>query len=172
MSKNQASQLDRIDRNILRLLQENSRLSNIELARQVGLSPTPCLKRTKRLEKIGCIQAYTVKVDPAYVEATLLVFVEIRLERTSKNVFNDFRLHVRKLPDILECHLISGDFDYLLKARVSDMEAYRKLLGETLLSLPHVNSTRSYMVMETVKETECLNIVEPDKNHVAGSKTL
>ena len=88
----------------------------------------------------------------------LLVFVEIRLDRTSRNVFNNFRAEVRKRPEILECHLVSGDFDYLLKARVKDMEAYRQLLGETVLSLPHVNSSRSYMVMEEVKETEVLPI--------------
>lgn len=154
--------LDRLDRKILRELQHNSRISNVELARKVGLSPTPCLNRVKRLEKEGCIELYTVRINPEYVGAKLLVFVEIRLERTSKNVFNDFRLQVRKLPEIMECHLVSGDFDYLLKARVRNMHAYRKLLGETLLSLPHVNSSRTYMVMEEVKETEMISIPEFD----------
>lgn len=94
------------------------------------------------------------------IGAKLLVFVEVRLERTSKHVFSDFRSKVRKLPEIMECHLVSGDFDYLMKARVADMAAYRKLLGETLLSLPHVYSTRTYMVMEEVKETENMLIPE------------
>lgn len=152
--------LDRIDRKILRELQSNGKLSNVELAKRVGLSATPCLSRVKRLEKINCIEHYTVRVNPEFIDAKLLVFVEVRLERTSRNVFNDFRQTVRKLPEILECHLVSGNFDYLLKARVKDMEAYRKLLGETVLSLPHVNSTRSYMVMEEVKETEAIPIPE------------
>ncbi len=163
MNHTKSDQLDKIDRNILRVLQKNSRISNIELAKEVGLSPTPCLKRTKRLENIGCIRDYTIKINPAFVDASLLVFVEIRLERTSRHVFGDFRQQVQKLPEIMECHLVSGDFDYLLKARVSDMNAYRKLLGETLLSLPHVNSTRSYMVMEEVKESGLFNIIEPEK---------
>lgn len=151
-------QLDKLDNNILRQLQENGRISNVELAKRVGLSPTPCLNRVKRLEKIGCIEQYTIKVNPAYLNASLLVFVELRLERTSIDSFDNFRRAVVKLPQIMECHLVSGDFDYLLKARVSDIKAYRKLLGETLLSLPHVNSSRSYMVMEEVKESETIPI--------------
>lgn len=152
-------ELDNIDKNILKALQQNGRMSNVELAAQVGLSTTPCLNRVRRLEKIGCIEQYTVRIDPEAVGAELLVFVELRLDRTSKDVFNNFRAAVIKLPEVLECHLVSGDFDYLLKARVADMPAYRKLLGETLLSLPHVNSTRSYMVMESAKETTVLPII-------------
>jgi len=152
-------ELDNIDKNILRELQQNGRISNVELAACVGLSATPCLNRVKRLESNGCIEQYTIRVEPEAVGAELLVFVELRLERTSKDVFNNFRRVVIKLPEIMECHLVSGDFDYLLKARVADMHAYRKLLGETLLSLPHVNSTRSYMVMESAKETTMLPIV-------------
>lgn len=153
-------ELDKLDRKILRELQQNGRISNVELAKRVGLSATPCLNRVKRLESIGCIEQYTVRINPEYVNAVLLVFVEIRLDRTSRDVFNNFRRSVLKLPEIMECHLVSGDFDYLLKARVPDMHAYRRLLGETLLSLPHVNSTRTYMVMEEVKETD--NIPIPD----------
>lgn len=153
--------LDRLDRKILRELQQNGRISNVKLAHRVGLSPTPCLARVKRLEKMNCIEHYTIRINPEFVDAKLLVFVEIRLDRTSKNVFHNFREEVRKLPQIMECHLVSGDFDYLLKARVKDIQAYRKLLGETLLSLPHVNSTRTYMVMEEVKETEVIPIPEP-----------
>lgn len=151
-------ELDNLDKRILRELQLNGRISNVELAKRVGLSATPCLNRVKRLESIGCIEQYTVRINPDYVNASLLVFVEIRLDRTSRDVFNNFRRSVLKLPEIMECHLVSGDFDYLLKARVPDMHAYRKLLGETLLSLPHVNSTRTYMVMEEVKETDMIPI--------------
>ncbi|ODS24955.1 AsnC family transcriptional regulator [Candidatus Endobugula sertula] len=151
-------ELDKLDKKILRELQLNGRISNVDLAKCVGLSATPCLNRVKRLESVGCIEHYTVRVNPHFVNASLLVFVEIRLDRTSRDVFNNFRRAVLKLLEIMECHLISGDFDYLLKARVSDMHAYRKLLGETLLSLPHVNSTRTYMVMEEVKETDVIPI--------------
>ncbi len=155
--------MDRLDRKILRQLQLNSKISNVELAKRVDLSPTPCLNRVKRLEKDGYIEGYTVKVNPDLVDAKLLVFVEIRLDRTSRNVFNNFRQEVRKLDEIMECHLVSGDFDYLLKDRVKDMHAYRKLLGETLLALPHVNSSRTYTVMETLKESEMICIPEPEE---------
>lgn len=152
------SSLDNIDRRILKELQTNGRLPNTELSKRVGLSATPCLARVKRLESIGCIQAYTALINPTYVNADLLVFVEIRLTRTSPDVFTDFRESVIKLPEVLECHLVSGDFDYLLKARVADMHAYRILLGETLLRLPGVSASRTYVVMEEVKQTTCLPI--------------
>ncbi|HEY9031740.1 MAG TPA: leucine-responsive transcriptional regulator Lrp [Kangiella sp.] len=150
--------LDRIDLRILNELQQNGRISNVELAKRVGLSATPCLERVKRLESNGFIEGYSAKLNPMKLAASLLVFVEIRLSRTSPDVFEEFKQAVTMLPTILECHLVSGDFDYLLKARVADMKAYRKLLGETLLMLPGVSASRSYMVMEEVKETSLLPI--------------
>ncbi|NVK21518.1 MAG: leucine-responsive transcriptional regulator Lrp [Kangiellaceae bacterium] len=150
--------LDRIDLRILNELQSNGRISNVELAKKVGLSATPCLERVKRLEANGFIEGYSARLNPMKLAASLLVFVEIRLSRTSPDVFEEFKQAVLGLPMILECHLVSGDFDYLLKARVADMQAYRKLLGETLLTLPGVSASRSYMVMEEVKETNMLPI--------------
>jgi Lrp/AsnC family transcriptional regulator, leucine-responsive regulatory protein len=150
--------LDRIDRAILRELQKDGRLANVELSRRVGLSPTPCLERVKRLEKTGYITGYTAQIAPHKVAAALLVFVEIRLSRTSPDVFDDFKKSVIDLPQVLECHLVSGDFDYLVKARVADMKNYRKLLGETLLTLPGVSGSRTYVVMEEVKETTTIQI--------------
>ncbi|WP_417361113.1 leucine-responsive transcriptional regulator Lrp [Gallaecimonas pentaromativorans] len=144
-------ELDRIDRNILKELQNDGRLSNVELSKRVGLSPTPCLERVKRLERQGFIQGYTAIINPRHLGATLLVFVEVTLERTSSEVFDQFNLAVQRLDIIQECHLVSGDFDYLLKTRVADMSAYRELLGETLLRLPGVKETRTYVVMEEVK---------------------
>lgn len=150
--------LDRIDLRILNELQNNGRISNVELAKKIGLSATPCLERVKRLEANDFIEGYSARLNPMKLAASLLVFVEIRLSRTSSDVFNEFKQAVMQLPMILECHLVSGDFDYLLKARVADMQAYRKLLGETLLTLPDVSASRSYMVMEEVKETSLLPI--------------
>ncbi|MED5523782.1 leucine-responsive transcriptional regulator Lrp [Gallaecimonas pentaromativorans] len=144
-------ELDRIDRNILKELQNDGRLSNVELSKRVGLSPTPCLERVKRLERQGFIQGYTAIINPRHLGAALLVFVEVTLERTSSEVFDQFNLAVQRLDIIQECHLVSGDFDYLLKTRVADMSAYRELLGETLLRLPGVKETRTYVVMEEVK---------------------
>lgn len=158
--KIQKNQLDRIDRRILRELQQDGRLANVELAKRVGLSPTPCLERVKKLEDEGFITGYHARLNPVRLGADLLVFVEIRLVRTSKDVFQAFKQAVVELPQVLECHLVSGDFDYLIKARVADMGAYRRLLGETLLTLPHVSGSRSYAVMEEVKETLALAVPE------------
>ena len=145
--------LDRTDRRILECLQADGRISNVQLARKVNLTPTPCIERVKRLEKQGYIRGYTAILNPELVNAGLLVFVEIDLSHNSPDAFRRFREEARRLPEIMECHLVSGNFDYLIKARVSDMKAYRELLGEKILSLPDVKGSRSYVVMEEVKET-------------------
>ena len=145
--------LDRTDRRILECLQDDGRMSNVSLARKVNLTPTPCLERVKRLEKQGYIRGYSAVLDPEMVGLGLLVFVEIDLLRTSPDVFRDFRQQASKLSEVLECHLVSGNFDYLIKARVRDMQEYRDLLGEKILSLPGVSGSRSYVVMEEVKES-------------------
>ncbi len=152
------TEIDRIDKSILRELQSNGRLANVELARRVGLSPTPCLERVKRLEANGFIKGYEAILSPQMLQSSLLVFVEIRLNHTSPGVFNEFKKSVIELPQVLECHLVSGDFDYLVKARVADMVSYRFLLGETLLTLPGVSASRTYVVMEEVKESRALQI--------------
>jgi Lrp/AsnC family leucine-responsive transcriptional regulator len=151
-------ELDRIDRNILNELQKDGRISNVELSKRVGLSPTPCLERVRRLERQGYITGYTAILNPQFLDASLLVFVEITLNRGAADVFEQFNKAVQELEEIQECHLVSGDFDYLLKTRVSDMSAYRRLLGETLLRLPGVNDTRTYVVMEEVKQSNRLVI--------------
>ncbi|WP_128413051.1 leucine-responsive transcriptional regulator Lrp [Vibrio parahaemolyticus] len=157
--KKPSKELDRIDRNILNELQKDGRISNVELSKRVGLSPTPCLERVRRLERQGYITGYTALLNPQFLDASLLVFVEITLNRGAPDVFEQFNSAVQKLDDIhQECHLVSGDFDYLLKTRVSDMGAYRRLLGDTLLRLPGVNDTRTYVVMEEVKQSNQLVI--------------
>lgn len=150
--------LDRIDRNILIELQKNGRISNVELAKSVGLSASPCLERVKRLEAQGYIKGYHALVDPEKLGAAMLVFVEITLTKTSVDIFEEFSAAVKLHDDIQECHLVSGNFDFLLKARVADMSSYRKLLGDTLLRLPGVSESRTYVVMEEVKSTTALHI--------------
>ena len=150
--------LDRIDKNILVELQKDGRLSNVELSKRVGLSPTPCLERVKRLEADNFITGYKAELNPVKLEAALLVFVEITLTRTSPDVFDQFSKAVQDLEVIQECHLVSGDFDFLLKTRVPDMAAYRELLGDTLLRLPSVSESRTYVVMEEVKSSNILPI--------------
>jgi len=153
-------QLDRQDRAILRELQDDGRVSNVELARRINLSPTPCAERVRSLEKDGFIKTYTAILEPRLLQAELLVFVEISLDRTSPGIFAEFKQEVVKLPEVLECHLVAGNFDYLIKSRVADMSAYRKLLGETLLTLPGVVDSRTYVVMEELKETQQLPVPE------------
>jgi Lrp/AsnC family leucine-responsive transcriptional regulator len=154
----QSNQLDKIDRNILRLLQQNARMPHTELARKVGLSTTPCKERVRRLERDGVIQRYQAVLNPAALDRGLVVFVQIRLNRTSQDIFEEFTASAVDLPEIQECYLVSGNFDYLLKARVADMNAYRTLLGETLLTLPGVLESTSYVVMEQVSESLMLPV--------------
>ncbi|QSX35275.1 leucine-responsive transcriptional regulator Lrp [Shewanella avicenniae] len=158
IKKSTIKDLDRIDRNILNELQNDGRISNVELSKRVGLSPTPCLERVKRLEKQGYIKGYNAQVNPQLLGASLLIFIEITLSRDTPDVFDKFNRAVQLLDTIQECHLVSGDFDYLLKTRVEDMSAYRKLLGETLLKLPSVSDTRTYVVMEEVKQSSRIYI--------------
>ena len=154
----QSHQLDKIDRNIIRLLQQNARVPHTELARKVGLSTTPCKERVRRLERDGVIQRYQAVLNPAALDRGLVVFVQIRLNRTSQDIFEEFTARAVDLPEIQECYLVSGNFDYLLKARVADMNAYRTLLGETLLTLPGVLESTSYVVMEQVSESLMLPV--------------
>jgi len=155
-----SKQLSKIDGNILRELQVNGRISYAELARRVGLTTTPCMERVKKMEREGIICGYTAILDPAALHASLVVFVQIRLSRTSQDIFEQFSSAATALQEVQECYLVSGNFDYLIKARVEDMDAYRRLLGETLLTLPGVHESTSYVVMEQAKET--LNITVPN----------
>lgn len=145
--------LDRIDRRILDLLQQNGRLSMTELADAVGLTVTPCIERVRRLERDGTITGYHARVAPAALDAGLLVFVEISMSSKSERTFEEFRREVLCVPQVLECHLVSGDFDYLVKARIKEISQYRNLLGNILLRLPGVTQTKSCVVMEEIKET-------------------
>ncbi|WP_317931186.1 Lrp/AsnC ligand binding domain-containing protein [Halioxenophilus sp. WMMB6] len=146
-------ELDKIDRSIVRILQKEGRITHAELSRRVGLSTTPCVERVKKLEKEGVIRGYTALINPHYLKADLVVFINIRLARTPKTIFDQFREAAKALAEVQECYLVSGSFDYLLKARVQDMRAYRKFYGETLLTLPGVVECTSYVVMEEVKDT-------------------
>lgn len=155
-------ELDKIDRKILSILQQDARISVTDLAEQVGLSVTPCGERVKRMEKEGVILGYHARLDPQALGLSLLVFVEIKLSAKSGGIFEKFKKEIIKLPSVLECHLVSGDFDYLIKARIPKMADYRTLLGDILLTLPGAQESRSYIVMEEVKETLSLPLTEAD----------
>lgn len=146
-------ELDRTDRKILDILQKNARIAMTELAEKVGLSATPCTERVRRLEREGVITGYHAHVNPHALGRGLLVFVEIKLSAKSGEVFERVKNEMRYVPEVMECHLVSGDFDYLVKARIAEMREYRRLLGNILLKLPAAAESRSYVVMEEIKET-------------------
>ena len=145
------AEIDKIDRKILSTLQADGRIANVELAEKVGLSPTSIGERLKRLQRDGYIEGYGARLNPEMLGLGLLVFVEVLLDKTTPDVFERFARAVRLAPEVLECHMVAGGFDYLVKARVADMSAYRRFLGESLLALPGVRESRTYAVMEEVK---------------------
>ncbi|HWK73163.1 MAG TPA: Lrp/AsnC ligand binding domain-containing protein [Povalibacter sp.] len=146
--------LDVIDRKILQTLQREGRISNVDLAKRVHLSPTPCFERVRRLEQGGYIQRYVAQLDPQRLGMGLLAFVEVSLDKTSPLAFERFREIVADLAEVQECHMVAGGFDYLLKVRVTDMLAYRRFLGERISALPGVSRTHTYFVMEETKSTQ------------------
>lgn len=145
------TELDKFDRRILATLQVDGRVSTVELAERVGLSPTTTGERLRRLQKDGVITGFGARLNPHRLGFGLLVFVEVLLDKTTPDVFDKFAQAVRDMPEVLECHMVAGGFDYLVKTRVADMASYRRFLGDILLSLPGVRETRTYAVMEEVK---------------------
>lgn len=150
------SDLDRMDRRILDALQRDGRISNLKLAEAVALSPTAVLARVQRLTREGYILGYEARLNPLKLGAGMLVFVEVLLDRTTPNVFEQFKAAVQVQPQILECHMVAGGFDYLLKTRSADMNRYRDFAGRVLWQLPGVRETRTYAVMEEVKNSTAL----------------
>ena len=145
--------LDAIDVAILEALQSDGRLPIVALAKAVGLSATPCAERVRALEAAGVIGGYAARLDAARLGLGLLVFIEIGIDRTSHNAFEQFHRAIATIPQVQECHMVAGGFDYLLKVRVPDMAAYRAFLGEVLSRVPGIRETHSYAVMERVKES-------------------
>jgi Lrp/AsnC family transcriptional regulator, leucine-responsive regulatory protein len=154
--KTRTEGIDKIDAKILRLLQKDGRISNLKLADAVHLSPTAVLERVKRLTREGYILGYEARLDPAKLGAGMLVFIEVVLDRTTPDVMNEFKAAVQVRPEILECHLVAGGFDYLIKTRVADMVAFRGFIGTVVWALPGVRETHTYAVMEEVKNTTAL----------------
>lgn len=150
---NSPKPLTRIDKNILTQLQANGRISYVDLAAEVGLSTSACIERVRRLERGGYIKGYTALLNPVLLDAPILVYVEVTLEKVAADAFTEFGRAVLDLPQILECHMVSGNFDYLLKIRIRNMPSYRDLLGRILQELPGIRDTNSYVVMDELKET-------------------
>jgi len=146
------NELDRLDKKILDRLQKNGRISIAELAEHVGLSASACAERVRRLERDKVITGYYARIKPEAVGKTLLVFVEIKLSAKSGDVFEKVKTELLLIPEVMECHLVSGAFDYLVKFRLRGMAEYRHLLGTILKRLPVSAESHSYVVMEELKE--------------------
>ncbi len=142
--------LSKTDRKILSLLQKDGRMSVAEIGRRVGLTASPCADRIKRLESQGVITGYYARLSPTKLDAGLVVFVQVTLQRTAGDAFKKFTDAIELIPEVEECHLVSGEFDFLVKARVKDMTHYKDLLAGSLLQLPNVQESKSYPVMESV----------------------
>lgn len=157
------SRIDRTDARILNILQAEGRIANVELARRINLSPSPCLERVRRLEAAGLIRRYGAVLDAAALGFGTCAFIQVTLDRTTAEVFDHFRDAVVMIDEVAECHMVAGGFDYLLKLRLRDMEDYRGVLAR-IVDLPGVAQTHTYVVIESVKEDAGLPLSDgPDR---------
>ncbi|MCH7378850.1 MULTISPECIES: Lrp/AsnC ligand binding domain-containing protein [Acinetobacter] len=155
--------LDRTDLKILDILQADGRISNSKLAELVNLSPTAVMARVQKLTKDEFILGYEAKLNPNKLNANFLVFVEVLLDKTTPHVLDDFIDAVNQYPEIVECHMVSGGFDFLIKLRSAGMEEFRRIAGQILWQLPGVKETRSYPVMQVVKDSSKIKIKSKTK---------
>lgn len=153
----QVPELDRIDRKLLARLQEDGRISVSQLAREVHLTVTPTLERVRRLETSGYIEGYVANLSAGKLGLGLLAYVEVQLDRTTPDAFERFKAAMLAQDEVMDCHMVAGGFDYLLKVRVRNMEAYRRFL-ESIATVRGVQQTHTYFVMEEVKSTHALPV--------------
>ncbi len=152
--------LDAIDRGMLRILQEEARISNVELAKQVGLSASPCLRRVRDLEEAGIIRRYAALLDPAAVGVPVSVFVQISLEKQLDTELEAFEEAITSRPEVLECYLMTGDADYLLRVVVPDVEAFERFLREHVTHIPGVAAIKSIFALKQVKYRTALPVAD------------
>jgi len=155
-----AADLDEIDINILRQLQEHARISNVELADRVGLSPAPCLRRVRALEESGVIRGYSALVNPGAVSLGVTVFVQISLDRQLEGRLEIFERAVMLCPEVLECYLMTGDADYLLRVTVSDVSAYERFLRDSLTRIESAAGIKSSFALKQIKYSTALPLVD------------
>ena len=160
--------LDRIDFLILDCLQQNSDISNVELAEKINLSPPPCLERVKRLRQAGYIEKCVAILNPYALNVGLLAYIQVTLHSTATKELDIFNRAVELLDQVQECHMVSGGFDYLIKVRVSDMQAYRDFLGNDLANIENVRETHTYVVMQEVKSEHSIDLQYAKKQMLKG----
>ena len=151
-------ELDKTDCRILQLLQQDGRLSNVELAEKVSLSPSPCLRRLKRLEHAGVIRRYVAVVEPAKVGLGLLAFVRVTLEKRGRGSMDAFKRAVQDWPEVMDCYVMTGDMDYLLKILVEDLEHFSRFIMDRLLKQAGVIDAKSSFALETLKNHTALDL--------------
>jgi Lrp/AsnC family transcriptional regulator, leucine-responsive regulatory protein len=151
-------ELDRVDRQLLSLLQADGRLTVAELARNVNLTLTPCIERVRRLERDGFIAGYYAHLNPKRLGQSMLAFTEVTLDHATQDVFQRFKEAVQLVEEIVECHMVAGGFDYLIKTRVQDMDEYRRVLGDKIVNVRGVRHTQTYFVLEEVKSTHAVRV--------------
>lgn len=144
-------QLDDIDRRILALLEDNGRATYVDIAGRVGLSQTPCTERIRRLERDGYIEGYSARLNPDLVGRGFTMFMQVTFSESTNERFDKFTEIVRDMPEVLECHMIAGGYDCLLKVCVKDMNAFRNVLIDKISQIPGIAQTNSFAVIEVVK---------------------
>ena len=148
--------MDEIDQRILRELQKDGRLSNAELAERVNLSPSPCLRRLRNLEQSGVIEGYTAIVNQKAYGLPVTVFIQIRLEHHSREAAKVFEKHIETIDEIIDCHLMTGDTDYLLRVVIESLEAYETFIRERIHPIPSIASINTSFAYGVVKQSRCL----------------
>lgn len=151
--------LDQIDKNILKVIQREGRIAIVDLAERVNLTKSPCLIRLRKLEKDGFIRGYHANINAHMVDQSHLVYVQIKLRNTSRKKLNEFNAAVRAIPEILSCHMMSGGYDYLLKIRSKNVQAYSLFMADVLSDLPGVQQTSTFPVLQEIKESSAIVII-------------
>ncbi len=154
----EAINLDRTDRRILEVLQQDGRIANVELARQVALSPSPCLRRLQRLEDAGVISHYTAILNPERLGLSLLAFVNVSLDKRTGHATDEFKLAVKEWPEVSECYAMTGEMDYLLRVLVTDLQHFSRFVMDKVLRHPGVLDVKSSFALEEVKRTTMLPV--------------
>ncbi len=156
--------LDHIDHKILRHLQENARITNAELADKVGLSPTPCLRRLRRLESDGIIRGYHTEINREALGVNVTVIILVKLEREDDKTLREFEAAIKKRSEVMECYLVTGKFDYFIRVVIPSLSAYEAFLSETILRMPNISTVESSFTLREVERKIVVELPEP-KNH-------
>ncbi|HMO40508.1 MAG TPA: Lrp/AsnC family transcriptional regulator [Saprospiraceae bacterium] len=151
-----SEKLDKIDLKILKILQENSKITNLDLSKKIGLSPAPTLERVKKLEQSGVIESYHAKVNPQTIGLNVKTFVLVSLAWQKENALNNFLDKIREIEEIVECYIITGEADFLIKIACKDIPTYEQLLFKTLSQIEEIERLKTLMTLSTVKDSKLL----------------